>query len=397
MWSNTVVAPAAEIRWVAQSPEGEVVSLESATNSPVSGASREQGPTPSKNSGSGRRVWLAVHAWYHPASDNDSYRRSVADSLASVGVPFEILRGRPIPSGPVSQSILPLILRGSMTYGIPDGLVHDLYGDSVFRDVGVSSIQDLYWNSRQDGLRSRSLQLAILSFQAYRRTLIRSKRVIATTPFMRDELLKAYGSQFKDKIRIVPIACEAGIGPGVRPAVYDVLWIGSTLRRKAPTEFLRAVGILPKEFRIALRLRRASEQLSESADAIAELVDRYRQEGRRIDVWSEEMPRPAIEELYRSSKCLVSTSTYEGFHMPVAEAYLRGLNVVLRDAAYYRSMYDGVGAGIHWYSDSRDLPTAIAEAVRNGPFHIDQALRDRLSFRGVGRLLKGVYEEASPR
>lgn len=348
-------------------------------------------------SDSAERIWLAVHAWYHPASEIDAYRKGVAESLRSVGVPFGILRGRSIPSGPVSQAILPLILRNSMTYGNVDGLVHDLYGDSVFRNVGVSTIQDLYWNSHQDGLTARSLQLAMRAYQAYRRTLVRSKRIIATTPFLRDELLKTFGHRFQEKIRIVPLACQPDETTPARPKVYDVIWVGTTLRRKAPTEFLRAVGSLPREFRIAIRLRPASKLLSESSEEITKLVDQYRREGRKIDVLTQELPWTSMGQLYSASKCLVSTSTYEGFHAPVLEAYLRGVSVVLPDAPFYRSIYDGVETGIHWYTGSQALPRAIAEGVQSGPFNVSSALRSRFSFRTVGSALKALYEEVSRR
>lgn len=352
-------------------------------------------PARSSPASSQFRIWLAVHAWYHPASDNDSYRRSVAESLKCVGVQYSILRGRGIPSGRLSQAVLPLVLRNFMRYGNGDGLIHDLYGDSVFRNVSVSTIQDLYWNSSHLTLAGKSVRLAMNAYQDYRRTLRRSKLVITTTPFIRAELLASYGSRFKDKIRVIPIACQPELSAGAH-STYDVVWIGSSLKRKAPVDFVRSIAKLPKNFRIAIRLRIVSKRISDNMEEASELLNRYRMEGRTIDLLSQELPWPAIETLYQTSRCLVSTSRYEGFHMPVAEAYLRGVNVVLPDADFYRVIY-GDSPGVHWYKSMEELPEAIARGVQNGPFNISRPLADRLSFKSVGNCLKAAYEEVSTR
>ena len=104
------------------------------------------------------------------------------------------------------------------------------------------------------------------------------------------------------------------------------------------------------------------------------------------------MTREAVARLYRSSRTLVSTSLYEGFHMPVAEAYLRGVNVVLPDAPFYRSTYSSE-AGVHWYRGRDQLADTILEGVRSGAFRIDSGFAQRHSYRTVGRALVGTYEE----
>lgn len=343
-----------------------------------------------------RKIWLAIHAWYHPASDTDSYRRNISKALDSVGVDFGIVRGRAIPSGPISQSILPVLLRDLVSYGRFEGLVHDLYGDSVFRNVDVATIQDLYWNSSQVPRRARLVQVSQLLYQAYGRTLRRCKVTIATTAFIRDELLRYFGSNFKGKIEIVPIPCQPEETGKADHSRYDVLWVGSSQTRKAPLEFVKVIDQLPRSLKIAIRLRASSKITSDDVAEIRRRISEYRRGGRRVDLFEAEMSWDSMEELYRSSKSLVSTSTYDGFHMPVAEAYFRGVNVVLPDTEFYRCTYADE-EGVHWYQGRGTLADTIVRATEHGNFRVDPSIADTHSYRRVGSQLKAIYERISGR
>jgi glycosyltransferase involved in cell wall biosynthesis len=338
------------------------------------------------------RVWLAIHAWYHPDSETDGYRRSIATALAKVGIEFQLLRGRTLPYGTIGQSIFPFLLRSVMTYGPSEGIIHDLYGDSVFTDVDVATIQDLYWNvTRPSTFIDKIVKLRQLVFQGYRRTVRRSKSVIVTTTFTKGEILRAFGGEFEGKIHVIPIPCEPDAPRGSVRGVYDVLWVGSALSRKAPLDFVKAIDALPKRYRVAIRLRNTSPIISDDVNLIRNKVAKYRREGRLVDLLDSALPWEDLDALYRSSKCLVSTSNYEGFHMPVAEAYFRGVNVVLPNAPFYRCTYANEG-GIHWYERGFGMANAIVEAVENGPFEIDRVLAERHSNERVGRSLAAVYE-----
>lgn len=343
------------------------------------------------------KVWLAVHAWYHPASETDSYRRNIARALTTVGLEFGIFRGKAIPHGLFAQAVLPVLLRDVLTYGNSEGIVHDLYGDSIFRDAQVATIQDLYWNGPQGTIGGRIVRRQQLLYQSYPRTVRRAKVVVVTTAYHRGQLLRIAGSEFKEKVEVVPVPClpdNPGIGSHSR---YDVLWVGTALKRKSPMEFIKAVALLPKRLSIAMRLTKTSGIISEDASKIRGLVAEYKREGRRVDLLESRLSWEAMDELYRSSKCLVSTSKVDpGFHMPVAEAYFRGTNVVLPDTGFYRAIY-GNEEGIHWYSSKDNFVDTIVSAAEYGPFRIDHSLAERCSFAAVGGQLKSIYERASKR
>ena len=79
--------------------------------------------------------------------------------------------------------------------------------------------------------------------------------------------------------------------------------------------------------------------------------------------------------------------------MPVAEAYLRGVNVVVPKNELYYNIY-GEAEGVHYYSNEDALCSRICEAVQYGRFVPDKKVMEYLSHKRVGGLLKDTYEEA---
>jgi len=100
-----------------------------------------------------------------------------------------------------------------------------------------------------------------------------------------------------------------------------------------------------------------------------------------------------MKDIYLSAKCLVSTSHYEGFQAPVAEAYLSGTRVVLPRNELFMSIY-GDAEGVHYYNGKEELPSKIIEAVEQGKFSPDQKIINYLGFKNAGNLLRETYEEA---
>ena len=103
----------------------------------------------------------------------------------------------------------------------------------------------------------------------------------------------------------------------------------------------------------------------------------------------------ALDHLYRQSRCLVSTSSYEGFQNPVMEAYLRGTRVVLPDYGHPLGPLLLGADGVHYYraGDSTALRRAIHEATEAGSFRVSDDVRRRVGFRTVGEQLRAIYEE----
>ncbi len=342
------------------------------------------------------QVWLAVHGWYHPASETDSYRQRIAESLGRAGVKASVLRGVALPYGRLPQAVLPILARDLLSYRVVGGITHDLYGDSVFRGVDVATIHDLYWNLPHHGFVVKAIQIQQLIYQDYGRTVRKAKHVVVTTQSTRSRLLQLYGAKWRENISVVsvPIAIEGAVRGD--HSQYDVVWIGSSVARKRPLMFARLVGELPSRLNVLMRLSPASSLVSDDIHTIRATVNALRFGGRQFRLVEERISEQEMNQIYRSSKCLVSTSVSEGFHVPVAEAYLQQVRVVLPRTEPYLSTY-GEAEGVHWYHHDHELKDRIIEAAQAGPFRVDPEVVRTMSFSNVGNMLRQIYEQVQRR
>ena len=340
------------------------------------------------------RVVLAVHGWYHPASQDDRYSEYMARSLQSAGIQFEKLEGWKLPHGRFSQLVFSTTLRYVLDYVDRNGVIHDLFGDSVFKNLDVATIHDLYWNTPQIGMMPRALQVVQLIYQDYWRTLKRAKKVIVTSKFTRDQIGKYYGQEYLAKLVEIPIPCAPEKEFKKQSTQYDVIWIGSNLRRKSLLEFLKVIGSLPKQFRVAIIAKKVSGIVGEDPRTIRDLVQALNADGHSVSFIERRLTDDELDDLYRNSKCLVSSSTYEGFHSPVSEAYLRGTHIVLPLSPIYSCQYSNED-GVHWYRDREEMRDRILNAVEYGHFSPSCEIARKLSYANVGKLLKATYEDVS--
>ncbi|MDG7000229.1 MAG: hypothetical protein JRN15_14080, partial [Nitrososphaerota archaeon] len=297
-----------------------------------------------------------------------------------------------LPLGHIAEFIIPPILCRFSSYDQIGDIVHDTRGDSVFRGVNVSTIHDLYWNYPQTKLSSRLVRFASLLLQSYHRALKLSKAVIVPSEFTRKEILKFYGTRYEGKLRVIPKPCE-NVAPNLSSNTtpeYDVLWIGSTLTRKRLSMFLESVFRLPLSYSIYLKLTYTHPLISEDRVEIKRLVDILRRQGRSITISDNYIEN--IYDIYHHARCIVSTSQYEGFHNPIAEAYVNGTNIVIPRDSIYSSLYP-LGEGIHWYQHTIELPSVIVSAVENGKFKPNERVVEYLSPKNVGISLRQTYEE----
>ena len=339
------------------------------------------------------RVGLAVHGWYHPLSDIDTYISSIQKALNAVGVPSERIHGRNFPHGTISQLIVPPIVKYFLNYGNKDyDIVHDTRGDSVFKGVYVSSITDLYVYLHMTTLSEKLIRLPLKIFENYKRTLKLSKKVIVLNEVIKTEIVSYFGRRYGDKIRVIPPSFDVPQIKENREEKYDVIWIGSSAKRKNLPLFLEAVSNLPSKYKVGLRFNYINKYVSDDFKAINDAIVRLKDGSKTVDMLPPSKSWDALENLYQSSKCLVSTSSYEGFHMPVAEAYLRGVHIILPQNEFYHSIY-GDAEGVHYYNSRKDVNSKILEAIQYGKFMPERNIVDYLSPNHVGTLLKETYEE----
>lgn len=273
--------------------------------------------------------------------------------------------------GPAFQQIF----RG---YGVPD-LVHQT-SLAVRHGVDVAMVQDLY------PFQGRRVADRFFVWQT-RLAVRRARRVVVTTEWMRGELIRLF-PQYAEKFRTIALPHE--IPPwnrSVEPR-YEALWIGRIAPNKDPEMYLSLAAAFPT-LRFAMR-----SSPSPGRDSQAQAVEATRASMSNV-VALPRLSEAQKDELYRSAAILVSTSTYEGFHAPAMEAYIRGVKLVLPFIEPYIGLYGERPPNVFWYK-SRDLHSLISTF---GDAHLAAGVPPspevlaKVSFSTVGAKLRALYEE----
>lgn len=234
---------------------------------------------------------------------------------------------------------------------------------------------------------------ALLRRAAYRAMARRADAIVCDSPFIAREVGQLLGSRTGEKTEVIPIPFAEPPDQPRPPFVTDVLWVGAESPRKGLAFFLRESKKFP-DLSVTVRwspMRRAGPGPDTlSAMAASTRANLTHVSGRLDDA--------EMDRMFRSARCVVSTSTYEGFHMPIMEAYLRGVPIVVPDAPLYRDIY-GASAGTFYYErtpgGAHDLTTAVREAVQGAGFVPDPRIREWVSLQHVGAALKAVYERVA--
>ncbi len=263
-------------------------------------------------------------------------------------------------------------------YGVSD-LVHQT-SIAARRGVDVATVQDIY------PFHDRRLADRFFVWQT-RLTVRRARRVVVTTDWMRQEFTRLF-PRYEEKFRTIVLPHE--IPPWNRSAEpkYEALWIGRIAPNKDPEMFLSLAAAFP-----ALRFAMRSSP-SPGRESMARTVEATR--ARTPNAVA--LPRLSEEqkdELYRSVPILVSTSTYEGFHTPAMEAYVRGVKLVLPFIEPYIELYGEKAPNVFWYKSKelRSLISAFGEAHGAAGAAPSPEVLAKVSFPAVGEKLRALYEE----
>lgn len=231
---------------------------------------------------------------------------------------------------------------------------------------------------------------AFLRRAAYRVMARRARTIVSDSPFIAEEVHRFLGSAARQKTIVVPIPFPEPPSRARVPRTVDVLWVGAEGARKGLAFFLNETRRFP-DISVTLRwspVRRAGPRPETLRAMSSSARPNLRHLGGRLS--PDEM-----ERLYAESGCIVSTSSYEGFHMPIMEAYLRGVPIVVPDEPLYRGIYAG-SEGVHYYdrlgSGARRLEATVRAALRAPEFQPDPRIREWVSLRHVGGALKEIYE-----
>ena len=225
---------------------------------------------------------------------------------------------------------------------------------SAVRAPAVVTVHDVSF-ARDPGLMGRKDRL--LFRLVVPRAVRNAARVLTVSERTRADITELYGVA-TERIVVTPNGVDAVFTPGSGPRDY-VLSVGAIQRRKNQLAALEAAT--------AAGLPLVVVGPEKDATLAAEL----RRRGARLEGY---VTTERLAELYRGAACLVQSSRYEGFGLPVLEAMASGTPVVavpdpaLREVAGDAAVFVEDGAladGIHRALEERDrLVAAGIERAR---------------------------------
>jgi glycosyltransferase involved in cell wall biosynthesis len=187
------------------------------------------------------------------------------------------------------------------------------------------------------------------------RAVRRAARVLTVSERTKRDLVALYGVE-PGRVVVTPNGVDPVFHPGDGPRDY-VLSVGAIQRRKNQLSALEAAGA------VGLPLVVAGPEKDSSVAA------ELRSRGARLEGY---VDTDRLAELYRGAACLVHTSVYEGFGLPVLEAMASGTPVV----AVREPALEEVAADAALFVEESDIEQGIREAL---------AQRDRFTTAGLAR------------
>ncbi len=202
----------------------------------------------------------------------------------------------------------------------------------------------------------------------------RAARVLTVSERTRRDLVQLYGIS-DERIVVTPNGVDPAFTPG--PGSHDyALLVGAVQERKNPLAALVAAEGAGLPLVVAGPPKDAS------------LSRELARRGARVTGY---VPQEELVALYRGAACLLQTSRYEGFGLPVLEAMACGTPVVAVDEPALRE----VGGDAAIYAAEPELAAAIgrARAEREERSAAGIARASLFSWQGTARRTLEVYQE----
>jgi glycosyltransferase involved in cell wall biosynthesis len=192
-------------------------------------------------------------------------------------------------------------------------------------------------------------------------------RVIAVSEFTKREVIDLLGLP-EERIRVVPNAVADVFAPQGEAASGDyVLAVGTLEPRKNLVRAAEAARRAQVELRVA----------GEKGWGGVDVSDGVR--------WLGFVPDDELARLYRGAQCVLYTSLYEGFGIPVLEALACGAPVVTSAGTAMEEVADGAAVLVD-PMDAEAIAVGISEAIRR---------RDELGQRGILRARAYSWDAAA--
>ncbi len=210
----------------------------------------------------------------------------------------------------------------------------------------------------------------------------RAARIIVPSRYTADQLAASVPA-VREKIRLIPLGVEV---PGARwsserrvleresivgEGSVMVLSVGVIQNRKNTLNALRALELLPPQYRLVL-----AGGTGYGGETVPEYI-RSKGLERRVLLLGH-VPAERLVELYQAADVFLFPSLEEGFGLPVLEAMAWGVPVVASRA----SSLPEVGGDAALYADPLDPADIAAKVSRAGE---DAALREEMIAKGAAR------------
>lgn len=208
--------------------------------------------------------------------------------------------------------------------------------------------------------------------------------VMATTSWVRDDLIDWYGLE-PDRVRVVPLGASLGPTPeqsfSVVQARYTLpsrfaLYPAHTWPHKNHVRLMEALALLRDRHRLVIPLVCIGYEDS-YASTILDARDRLGL-GKHVHFLGR-VPAPDVRALYGLAHCLAFPSVFEGWGMPVFEAFASGIPVACSTATSLPEQTRGAAV----LFDPLDVDAMAASLARVWQ---DEVLRNRLVAAGYQRV-----------
>ena len=248
------------------------------------------------------------------------------------------------------------------------GLVHTQYVLPLRTPCpGVVTVHDLSFERRPE-LMSRTDRLIFRTLVP--RAVRRAARVLTVSERTKRDLVERYGVP-PERVVVTPNGVDPAFHPpsGSEPQGSYVLAVGAVQRRKNQFAALEAAETVGLPLVV----------VGPHKDAV--LAEKLRRRGARLEGY---VDIERLAELYRGAACLVQTSSFEGFGLPIVEAMASGTPVV----AVGEPALVEVSGDAAVVVEEADLAAGIERAL---------AERDRLVAAGLERAQAFTWRAAAER